>query len=110
MGQEVPALAKWKRKKSEGRVQLETDYLLFRGDFRLKIPFAEMQMVEAVDGELRIDSAQGAVAIELGKRAEKWADKILNPPSVLDKLGIKPEQKISIVGRADDDFVDALES
>jgi hypothetical protein len=110
VGQEVPARATWKRKSSEGRVQLETDYLLFRGDFRLKILFAEMHKVSAADGHLKIDSDQGAISIELGKRAETWAQKILHPPSVLDKLGIKGNQRISIVGRADDDFVDALES
>ena len=34
--------ATFKRQTSVGRAQLETDYVLFRGDFRVKLPFASI--------------------------------------------------------------------
>ena len=37
--------------------------------------------------ELQVLSG-GPVELELGAAAEKWARKILNPPSLMDKLGV----------------------
>jgi hypothetical protein len=110
VGQEVPTRVTWKRATSEGRAQLETDYLLFRGDFRLKLPFADIKKVSTRSGSLLLDSTQGKVTLELGTRAEKWAEKILHPPSVLDKLGVKEGQMVSVLGSAPSSFVDELTS
>jgi hypothetical protein len=44
------------------------------------------------------------VALELGAQAPKWADKILHPKSLIDKLGVKPGMRISVVGLGDGDF------
>lgn len=104
MGQEVMCRTTWKRQSSDGRAQLETDYLLFRGDFRLKLPFNEMKKISAAQGRLIIDSAQGKLILELGARAERWADKILHPPSVLDKLGVQAGHKISVIGSVEPGF------
>jgi hypothetical protein len=110
MGQEVETKATIGGKTQAGRVQLETDYLLWRGKERLKIPFATMRSVEASAGRLRIEHPGGKVSFELGPRAAKWADKILHPPTVLDKLGVKPAQRVSIIGngRAFSDEVAAV--
>jgi hypothetical protein len=110
VGQEISCTATCDGRKSKGTAQLETDYLLFRGDYRLKIPFADMKKVTATGGRLNIRSAQGKVSIELGERAAKWADKILHPPSVLDKLGVKEGLKISVIGASDDPFLKEIEA
>ncbi len=39
MGQETVCKARVHGKISQGKALLETDYVLFRGDFRVKIPF-----------------------------------------------------------------------
>jgi hypothetical protein len=109
MGQDIPVKATLDGRTSSGKAQLETDYLLFRGDFRVKIPFAEMKKVTAKEGRLTIHSSQGKLSLELGARAARWADKILHPPSVLDKLGVKPGLKASVIA-GPKAFLDDLES
>jgi hypothetical protein len=108
VGQEVPCTLTWKGRTSPGRAQLETDHLLFRGDVRLKLFFRDMTKVSAAKGVLEIGSREGKVAVDLGARAEKWADKILHPPTVLDKLGVKEGLKVSVLGRPADGFAEEL--
>jgi hypothetical protein len=42
--------------------------------------------------------------LELGAAAEKWAQKILHPPSLLDKLGVKAGVAVRLEGRFDAEF------
>jgi hypothetical protein len=98
MGQEVICKARFENKVSQGKAMLETDYVLFRGDYRVKIPFGAMTSVEAKGGWLEILSSEGTLALNLGAASEKWAQKILHPPSRMDKLGVKAGMRISIAG------------
>src|SRR6185369_7354635 len=50
----------------------------------------------------------GRVAFELGPAAEKWAEKIRSPKSLLDKLGVKAEHRVSVIGIADEEFLAQL--
>ena len=51
MGNEVKCRVRFGKQESEGKALLETSEIIFRGDFRLKIPFATMKSVKVVDGE-----------------------------------------------------------
>src|ERR1700735_2670585 len=109
MGQEVACTAKYGGKQSHGVALLETDFLLFRGDVRVKIPFAAMQSIQPADGWLTIASSEGSLALNLGPRAEKWARKILHPPSRLDKLGVKPGMRVQMTGARHADLQSEIE-
>ena len=109
MGQELECTMRFRRKKLAGRAQLETDFLLFRGEERLKIPLQALTSVKASDGVLQLEFAGGEAAFELGKAAEKWADKILHPPSRLDKLGIRRGTGLILIGEFAADFRTELE-
>jgi hypothetical protein len=89
---------------SEGKALLETDEILFRGDFRLKILRGDVRKIEAFDGQMRIHHSAGVAIFHLGEDAEKWAAKFLNPPSRLDKLGIKPGMKVALCGKHEPQF------
>lgn len=90
------------RTKADGKALLETDALVFRGGgTRLSIAYKDMSSVDARDGVLRVKHAAGAASFILGPVAAKWADKIRNPPSRADKLGIKPGQRVAIIGLRD---------
>jgi hypothetical protein len=102
MGQELLCKARFEGKTSQGKAMLETDYVLFRGDFRVKVLFRDMKSVKPRDGWLEIASPEGLLALQLGTASEKWAQKILHPPSRLDKLGIKAGTRVSIVGFKDE--------
>ncbi len=98
MGNELKCTARFGKEVSEGKALLETSELLFRGDFRLKIPFASIKSAKAIDGELHLQTANGLAVFELGPAAEKWREKILHPKSRIEKLGVKAGAKVSMVG------------
>ena len=96
MGSEVKCAVRTNGKRAEGKALLETTEIIFRSDaLRLKIPFARMKSVKAVEGELRVQSPEGAVVFEVGPQAEKWAHKILNPKSRMEKLAVTEGAKVS---------------
>ncbi len=111
MGLEAKCRASAGALQAEGNLQFEGNALLFRGgDLRLNIPRASMKRIEAVDGELRVEHESGEAAFALGAAAAKWADKVTNPPSLLDKLGVKPGMSVSLMGRFEDAFTAELRS
>jgi len=101
MGQELECDARFAGKTSRGKAMLETDYVLFRGDFRVKISFASMRSVKAKGDWLAIESPDASLQLNLGARAEKWAQKILHPPSRIDKLGVKAGMRVRLAGASE---------
>jgi hypothetical protein len=111
MGQELECTMCYQRRKVAGKAHLETDYLLFRGgEDRLKVTFKELTGVTAASGVLKLEFAGGPAELELGKAAEKWADKILHPPTRADKLGLKPAMTARIEGAFEPAFLEELAS
>ena len=108
MGQRVQCKAEFDGKSSEGTAQLETDYLVFRGAFRVSIPLKDIRSLRSTNGVLRIKFSEGEAAFHLGPKAEKWAENIRSPKSLLDKLGVKSDSKVSVVGVKDDGFLKDL--
>src|SRR6266852_9785417 len=108
MGQEVICTARWGGKSVRGKALLETAEIIFRGEPRLKIPFSAISGMEAKDGELRLKTDHGFVVFELGERAEKWREKIANPKSVVEKLGVKVGEPVAVFGKLDGEFLKKL--
>jgi len=126
VGSELKCTVRFGKETSKGKALLETSEVLFRGDFRLKIPFAQMKSVKAVDGQLRIAfaeekraqaglpfEAQGKPVLlearfELGTQAEKWAAKILHPKTRMEKIGVKAGAKVSLIGKFEAEFLEEL--
>ena len=108
MGSEVKCTVWLGKQESDGKALLETSEILFRGEYRLKIPFSTIKSAKAVDGELRLQTAEGLAVFHLGAVAEKWRDKILHPKSRIEKLGVKPDAKVSLLGEFDADFLNEL--
>jgi hypothetical protein len=102
MGREIQCRAKSGGQWHQGKALLETSEVIFRGDLRLKIPFASLRSVVARDGELHLKWAGDSAVFELGQQAEKWAHSILHPKNTVEKLGIKLGLKISAFNMPDD--------
>ncbi|MGA3042587.1 MAG: hypothetical protein ABSF54_17565 [Bryobacteraceae bacterium] len=100
MGQETKCELRFDGKKWTGKALLETDDLIFRGEFRLSIPLKSIQSLEVEDGVLRVASPQGTAYFTLGAEAGKWAHKIRNPRTLADKLDVKPGMRVSLIGVA----------
>jgi hypothetical protein len=98
------------KKRLEGKVLLETSEIIFRGDTPLKIPFAKMKSVQALNGDLLVRVGDELLAFEVGeKAAEKWREKILHPKSRVEKLGVKQGMHVALLGEFDKDFLKELE-
>jgi hypothetical protein len=105
MGQELECKARFGHStEMEGKAQLETDYILFRGPERIKVAFNELTSVKADGGILTLEFAGGPAELELGAAAEKWARKIQNPPSRMDKLGVRAGVIVRLVGEFEPAF------
>ena len=59
MGNEAFCKVRFGKQESEGKALLETREILFRGEFRLKIPFSAIESAKVGDGELRLRTAEG---------------------------------------------------
>lgn len=108
MGYEKTCTMRYRGETSEGRALLETEEVIFRGDVRVTFPFAEIESVSASDGRLHLSTAHGTAVLELGEDAPKWADRIRNPKSVLDKLGVRAGMRVSVLGIKDAGFIARL--
>jgi hypothetical protein len=109
MGREARCVVRLGDAESEGKALLETDEILFRGDFRLVIPFGQITSLQASDEALVVAYPAGEAQFLLGAaEAGKWRERILNPPSLLDKLGVKPAHRIATRGLTDAEFIQQL--
>lgn len=75
---------------------------------KITILFADIQTAEARAGVLKVRHKGGDVALDLGKAAETWALKIRYPRRRTEKLGVKPQVRISLVGINDTMLVEEL--
>jgi hypothetical protein len=104
MGDEARCSARHRNQISAGKAFLETDELRFRGDFRLVIPLRDIRAVSVVNGALNVKFGDESATFELGKAAERWAEKIRTPRTLLDKLGVKADSRVSVVDVDDSSF------
>lgn len=110
MGNEIKCRVRSGKQDGEGKALLETSEIIFRGDFRLKIPFAAIRSAKVVNGELQLRTADGPATFKLGEgTAEKWCEKILHPKSRIEKLGIK-DARVALIGfgKGDEEFLKEL--
>jgi Protein of unknown function (DUF3052) len=98
VGDEARCVVRYGGRTSEGKALLETDELRFRGDFRLTVPLRAISSARAEGGRLDVAWEGEEASFEVGARAERWAERIRNPRTLLDKLGLKPSQRVSLVG------------
>jgi hypothetical protein len=110
MGQEAKCIARYKGQSGPGTALLESDGIHYRGAFRLFIPAANLKSAKVENGLLET-TVDGEVArLELGPVANDWLHRILNPKSLLDKLGMKPGLEVSLLGEFDSAFKTQLSS
>ena len=111
MGNEANCTVKFGKQKGRGKALLETSELVFRSEdaaLRLKIVFSTIKSAKAVDGELRLETPDGLAVFALGANAEKWCEKILHPKSRIEKLGVKSNGTVGLLGNFDAAFLGEL--
>lgn len=98
MGAEATCALRDRNGRHTGRALLETDELIFRGGggHRVALPLAALRNVKAENGELLFDAAADSFVLELGDKAEHWAERIRSPRSLLDKLDLKASHGVVV--------------
>jgi hypothetical protein len=91
-----------------GTAWLEQKDLVFRGPERLVIPLTTIKTATAAGDVLRVRFGSRQAEFQIGRDAAKWAGRITNPPSRLDKLGVKPGMSVALVNVDDDGFLKDL--
>ena len=109
MGNEAKCIVDYDGESAEAKVLLETDEIIVRAPFRLKVPFGEMKKIDADDDRLLVRWSSHQLSLPIGREARKWAEKIRNPKPLAEKLGVKAGLKITIVGKLDKKFIDELQ-
>jgi hypothetical protein len=87
------------RERALVKAHLDSLNLQLSGGKKLVLPLAQVKAATVEGDALKI--AAGAVKFSLrlgGREAELWAKKILNPPSLADKLGFKVDKAVTLVG------------
>jgi hypothetical protein len=110
MGQEAECRVESPAGVGVAKVLLETDSVIVRGGVKETIPFKAISQVAVDGGKLILTHGGGQTKLFLGARSAHWAQKILNPKSRLEKLGVKAEMRISVVGVKDPDFKSELKA
>jgi hypothetical protein len=107
MGNEATVRAKVGGKADKGKALLETNEVLFRGAQRCVVKLDGVRSSASVSGAwLKL----GELELELGaQEAGKWLEKIKNPKTVLQKLGLKPGQKVQLINVGDEKFAAGFE-
>lgn len=99
MGREATILCIEGAKRWEVKAHLDSAALQLTGGKKLKLPLTQVTSAKVEGEDLAIASKQGAFKLRLGaKEAAAWAKKILNPPTLADKLGIKPGKTVLLIG------------
>jgi hypothetical protein len=100
MGAESAAEFVSGREKVAVKVHLDSQHLQLQGGRKLKLALSEISRAEARGDDLHIQAATSAFVLRLPVgQAAKWAAKILNPPSLATKLGLKPGRSVQLVGK-----------
>lgn len=108
MGREARCAVSHDGHEAEARALLETDELIVRSPFRLTVPRAAIRSASVAGEALEVVYDGGALRLGLGEReAARWAADIASPKTLADKLGVKPGQRVRLVGAADGELVGA---
>jgi hypothetical protein len=110
MGYEAACTLHVGRETARGKAVLEQYDLIFRGPKRLAIPLKDIASAVASEGALTVRFGRTTVIFEIGPAAVRWAQRITNPPSRLDKLGVKAGMTVGIAGTRHDDLIVEVES
>jgi hypothetical protein len=105
MGTEIVGEAAYRGASHRIKLHLDGKELTLRDGLKLTIPLKDVRNAVANDGELTVAWAKDKIVLKVGDKAARLADKILHPPSLFDKLGIKAGHVVSIVGLEDKAFV-----
>ncbi len=109
MGREARIAYTSGKERAEVRAHLDSASLQLSGGKKLIVQLSDVRTAKVVGEDLAIETKTAKFKLALGaKEAAAWAKNILNPPSLADKLGVKADTAVLIVGERIDEVDDAV--
>ncbi|HEY1984306.1 MAG TPA: hypothetical protein VGG85_02800 [Terracidiphilus sp.] len=105
MGREADCSCDWNGERVAVKALIEPPQLILRGGLRRRLPFAQVEQIDAHGDMLHFKSQGESFALQLGnKLARQWARAITAPPpSLAKKLGITNDIVVRMLGAVDDE-------
>ncbi len=106
----VRVVEKGAAREADGTVLLETDELVVRGEARVRIKRTAIQRVTRREGAVTVTAPTATITLTLDEAvATRWEKKLDEPPKrLIDKLDVKPEAAVLLIGTHDDDLCEQL--
>jgi|CXWL01.1.fsa_nt_gi hypothetical protein len=99
MGREARIAYTSGKERAEVRAHLDSAALQLSGGKKLIVQLSDVRAAKVVGDDLAIETKTAKFKLALGaKEAAAWAKKILNPPTLADKLGVKADTAVLIAG------------
>jgi hypothetical protein len=109
VGYDASCTLRFEGRTTLGTAWLEHKDLVFRGPERLAISLTSITSARAEGDVLKVRFGAKSAEFRIGNvDAVKWAARITNPPSRLDKLGVKTGMSIALLNLDDDGFENEL--
>ena len=104
MGKEVQVVVEINGSTAEVKVLLESTELILRGALRRRIPREQLRDPRVEGDALVFEAGDHSLRLQLGAPlAVKWLRALQTPPpSLADKLGLKPGTVLRVLGTCDD--------
>ena len=104
MGRDAEASLAFAGKIGAGRILLESNEIILRGEVRARISRRDVTGFSADGDDLTLRTRQGDVVATLGaKEAAAWLKALAKPaPGLAEKLGVRPNALVFVVGQPSD--------
>jgi hypothetical protein len=97
--------------RAEVRAHLDSFSLQLSGAKKLTVPLRDVRSAVAEGEALKVVAKDARFSLMLGaKDAASWAKKILNPPTLADKLGFKSDKTALLIGAVAREIVEATKA
>ena len=80
------------------KADFASDHVTFSGGRRGEVPYSKVEVVGTARGVLKLRVDGALMEFPLGAKADRIAAKVRKPPTLMDKLGVKPDLAVAVVG------------
>jgi hypothetical protein len=79
------------------KADFASDHVTFSGGRRGEVPYAKITVLGTARGNLRLRVDDTLMEFPLGDKVDRIAAKIRKPPTLMEKLGVRPELEVAVV-------------
>jgi hypothetical protein len=106
MGKEFSCTVRIDGVAAPGKLHLDSHALRIAGSRRLTVALSDVTRAAVLDDTLRLKAKGMLIELDLGaSRAQTWRAAIVSPKTLLEKLGVRPAERVYVKDLSEDGFV-----